>query len=392
MAAAKNKPVYNRQDIYCLVLSVLQGEVATYGQIALKAGNPKWAQAVGNDMNKARLEEAEVKGEKVRWWRIVKKDGRISDRAPKQQRKLLVNDGVRFISGRVEEGFFKWGKPKCTTAAKTKLIHSAIPDVQGRADHRDIALDWAGVKGLRRPVRFVDGDGEVCSTVAELSLFVNLEAERKATHMSRFVELLEEHDGAFSLAGFGELLARMTARLDAGRGRVELQFPLFLAKRAPVSGIAGLMDYRVALSGEIRGGECRVQVTVVVPVTSLCPCSREVSKYGAHNQRTHITMRITPAFGATLTLAELIRSAEQQASCELFSVLKRTDEKFVTERAYENPKFVEDIARDVALALDQNPAVAGYCVEAENFESIHNHSAYAKIERDAQAKEQPVRR
>lgn len=279
------------------------------------------------------------------------------------------------------------GKTKMTTAAKTKLIHSAIPDVQGRADHRDIALDWAGVKGLRRPVRFVDGDGEVCSTVAELSLFVNLGAERKATHMSRFVELLEEHDGAFSLAGFGELLARMTARLDAGRGRVELQFPLFLAKRAPVSGIAGLMDYRVALSGELRGGECRVQVTVVVPVTSLCPCSREVSKYGAHNQRTHITMRITPAFGATLTIAELIRNAEQQASCELFSVLKRTDEKFVTERAFENPKFVEDIVRDVALALDQNPAVAGYCVEAENFESIHNHSAYAKIERDAKADE-----
>jgi len=279
-----------------------------------------------------------------------------------------------------------------STAAKTKLIHSAIPDVQGRADHRDIALDWAGVKGLRRPVRFVDGDGGVCDTVAELSLFVNLGAERKATHMSRFVELLEEHDGAFSLAGFRELLARMTARLDAGRGRVELRFPLFLAKRAPVSGIAGLMDYRVTLSGEMRDGECRAQVTVVVPVTSLCPCSREVARHGAHNQRTHITMHITPADGETLTLAELIRSAEQQASCELFSVLKRTDEKFVTERAYENPKFVEDIARDVALALDQNPAVAGYCVEAENFESIHNHSAYAKIERDAQAEEQPVRR
>ena len=175
------------------------------------------------------------------------------------------------------------------------------------------------------------------------------------------------------------LLTRMTAKLGVVEGHIEVTFPYFIEKTAPVSQVTSLMDYEVTLAGEIRDGITRVTTKVLAPVTSLCPCSKEISAYGAHNQRSHIT--ITAETTGSITADEIIRLAEQQASSELYGILKRVDEKFVTERAYDNPKFVEDLVRDIAAALNRETRVTAYTVEAENFESIHNHTAYALIER-----------
>jgi GTP cyclohydrolase I len=180
---------------------------------------------------------------------------------------------------------------------------------------------------------------------------------------------------------FRGLMARMLARLDAEAGYIEARFPYFIEKRAPVSNVASLLDYDVVLRGEVtaeRGLDFSIKV--VVPVTSLCPCSKKISDYGAHNQRSHVT--ITATVGTDVTIEELVAIAEQEASCEVYGLLKRPDEKYVTERAYDNPKFVEDMVRDVARHLIDDPRVLAFTVESENFESIHNHSAYALIERD----------
>jgi GTP cyclohydrolase I len=172
----------------------------------------------------------------------------------------------------------------------------------------------------------------------------------------------------------------MLAKLEAQAGRIEVTFPYFVMKTAPVSGVESLMDYEVTLTGELRDGTMRLSLKVLVPVTSLCPCSKKISQYGAHNQRSHVT--IAAELAGELPVEDLIRIAEEEASCELWGLLKRPDEKFVTERAYENPKFVEDLVRDVATRLNADERVLAYTLEAENFESIHNHSAYAVIERD----------
>jgi GTP cyclohydrolase I len=172
----------------------------------------------------------------------------------------------------------------------------------------------------------------------------------------------------------------MVARLEVTEGRIEMQFPFFIEKAAPISGVKSLLDYEVTLIGDIKAGVARITTKVVVPVTSLCPCSKEISAYGAHNQRSHITISVKGA--VPLSIEDVVRIAEEQASCELYGLLKRPDEKFVTERAYDNPKFVEDLVRDVAAALNADARVESYVVESENFESIHNHSAYAMIERD----------
>lgn len=254
-----------------------------------------------------------------------------------------------------------------------------LPDVQAIVDRRNVFINRVGVKALVHPIQVSRADGGVVSTVATVDMTVGLPPELKGTHMSRFVEVLQQAEGALNTVSFGRLLARMLERLDAESGMIEMRFPYFISKRAPVSGVASLLDYRVMLRGEQTRGGAVFTTQVAAPATSLCPCSKEISEYGAHNQRSHIT--ITVQGEQALAIEELAGIAEQEASCEVYGLLKRPDEKYVTERAYDNPKFVEDLVRDIALRLDADQRVRVYTVEAENFESIHNHSAYALVER-----------
>ncbi len=255
-----------------------------------------------------------------------------------------------------------------------------MEDVQGSVDVRGIAIDEVGVRDLRHPLKIAGATGVEQYTVATLSMSVSLPHDHKGTHMSRFLERLNSHHEAISIESFSRLLEETTSGLEASSGQIEMSFPYFILKKAPVSGAASLMDYRAAIRGSHRPGRTEIWLKVTVPVTSLCPCSKRISAYGAHNQRAHIT--ITAKIGASLWLDDLIGMAERVASSELYSVLKRPDEKYVTERAYDNAKFVEDVVRDAALALNEDPRVRAYKVESENFESIHNHSAYAMIEFD----------
>ena len=254
----------------------------------------------------------------------------------------------------------------------------AIDDVQSRRDERQVAIDKAGIRDLAHPVRVSDRSRREQHTVARVSMSVELPKHFKGTHMSRFIEILHR-EREVSVADLGALLQETAARLEADTAHIEIEFPFFVMKRAPVSGVESLMDYRVTLSGTRRDGVDRRSIRVVVPVTSLCPCSKKISERGAHNQRSHVT--ITAQLRGSMWIEDLIDIAESEASSELYAILKRPDEKFVTERAYDNPKFVEDLVRDVALRLDREPQIAAYRVEVENFESIHNHSAYALVER-----------
>ncbi len=258
-----------------------------------------------------------------------------------------------------------------------------IPDVQSGRDERRIAIDQVGIKGLRYPLPFADGDGAVRTIVATCNVYVALPEDRKGTHMSRLVELLEERalPGAtpLSVAGLRGFVEDLVERLDAPGGRIELAFPYFLRKVAPISGVASLLDYDLRLTAELLEGRYASTISVSVPVTSLCPCSKEISDYGAHNQRSLVTIIVQPR--EPVSVAELLRVGEDEASSELYGILKRADEKYVTERAYDNPRFVEDLVRGVALRLAADVRIGAYAVEAENFESIHNHSAYARISR-----------
>ena len=255
----------------------------------------------------------------------------------------------------------------------------AIPDVQGSADTRHLAIDKVGIKAIRHPVRVGDRDGGVQHTIATFNMYVGLPHNFKGTHMSRFVEILNSQEREISVESFETMLRDMVKRLEAEFGHVEMTFPYFINKAAPVSGVESLMDYEITFAGEVSRKGYSFTMKVVVPVTSLCPCSKKISEYGAHNQRSHVT--ITARTNAHVWIEELVRFAEQEASCELYGLLKRPDEKYVTERAYDNPKFVEDLVRDVATALNQDKRIDAYVVESENFESIHNHSAYALIEK-----------
>jgi GTP cyclohydrolase I len=261
----------------------------------------------------------------------------------------------------------------------------AIDDVQSRRDERQVAIDKAGIRDLAHPVRVSDRSRREQHTVARVSMSVELPKHFKGTHMSRFIEILHR-EREISVADLSALLQETAARLEADAAHIEIEFPFFVMKRAPVSGVESLMDYRVTLSGTRRDGVDRRSIRVVVPVTSLCPCSKKISERGAHNQRSHVT--ITAQLRGAMWIEDLIDIAESEASSELYAILKRPDEKFVTERAYDNPKFVEDLVRDVALRLDREPQIAAYRVEVENFESIHNHSAYALIERGADPADQ----
>ena len=259
-----------------------------------------------------------------------------------------------------------------------------VEDVQGRADTRRLPINRVGIKDIRHPVRVKDRSAGEQHTIATFNMYVSLPHNFKGTHMSRFVEILHT-EREISVESFRAMLATMTERLEADTGHIEMSFPFFVMKRAPVSGVESLMDYHASLIGERRNGHTDMWVKVVVPVTSLCPCSKRISDYGAHNQRSHVT--ITARLRHHMWIEELIEVAESEASCELYGILKRPDEKYVTERAYDNPKFVEDMVRDVATRLNADDRIAAYVVESENFESIHNHSAYALIERDKDATE-----
>ena len=253
-----------------------------------------------------------------------------------------------------------------------------LPDVQSAPDTRRLAIHQVGVKGLRYPLQLAGADGQPVATVATLAMTVGLPPEVKGTHMSRFVELMEMQRAALTQDGLCRLLDDMLLRLDARSGRIELSFPYFIRKTAPVSGVESLLDYDVTLIAERREGErSLLTLRVVAAVTSLCPCSKKISEYGAHNQRSHITLEAR--LRQPMAIEELVRIAEEEASCEVFGLLKRPDEKWVTERAYDNPKFVEDLVRDIALRLMDEPRVAEWKVASENFESIHNHSAYAEL-------------
>ncbi len=254
-----------------------------------------------------------------------------------------------------------------------------IPDTQSERDERDLAIQRVGVKDVRYPLLLRIGKA-VLPTVAQWDLDVALPAEQKGTHMSRFVAWLDALEAPMDAAGLRSGLALMLEKLHAVEGRIEARFPFFLRKRAPVSGVESLLEYQGRWIAEQRGTVSTIWAEVVVPVKSLCPCSKEISDYGAHNQRSHVTIRAELKSDAVEWL-ELVRYAEDSASSEVWPMLKRADEKWVTERAYENPKFVEDLVRDVALRLNADARVGRYCVDVENFESIHAHSAFARIER-----------
>jgi GTP cyclohydrolase I len=254
-----------------------------------------------------------------------------------------------------------------------------LPDIQASEDLRELAIQRVGVRGLRYPLCFLDASGQVQHSVATFEMTVFLPPEVKGTHMSRFVEVLEADRAPLDLVGLRSMIAETLIHLGAPAGRIEMRFPFFMRKQAPVSGVDSLLDMDATISvDKAFGREAEVTLKVVVPVTSLCPCSKKISAYGAHNQRSHLTL--SAVLREDLTLEALVRIAEEEASCEVFGLLKRPDEKWVTERAYDNPKFVEDLVRDVALRLRADRRIAAWTVESENFESIHNHSAYALIE------------
>jgi len=256
---------------------------------------------------------------------------------------------------------------------------SPIADVQGSPDSRRLAIDKVGIKDIRHPVRITDRSGGEQHTVATFSMYVELPHNFKGTHMSRFVQVLNQHEREISVRTFRSMIGEMAELLEADKGHVEMRFPFFVNKKAPVSGVESLIDYDVSLIGELAGGRSSMFLKVLVPVTSLCPCSKEISDYGAHSQRSHVT--VTVESHAFIWIEEIVDIVESEASSELYGLLKRIDEKHVTERAYDNPKFVEDMVRDVAARLNDDERVLAYTVEAENFESIHNHSAYARINR-----------
>lgn len=257
--------------------------------------------------------------------------------------------------------------------------HDSIPDVQGSLDTRNIAITRVGVRDITLPLT-IRSNGALQHTVAQAELTVALPHDQKGTHMSRFIQLLNRGD-VLDLEAFAALHGEMLALLHAEEGTIELAFPFFVNKAAPVSGMHSLLDYAVRWVVDGSRAQYVVRVEVTVPVTSLCPCSKEISRYGAHNQRSHVIINAVLNPAQPFATDDLIVIAEEGGSCPIWATLKRPDEKYVTERAYENPKFVEDIVRDVAAALNADARFTAYRVSSENFESIHSHSAYAVIER-----------
>ncbi len=263
------------------------------------------------------------------------------------------------------------------TLVPIKSNEKPIPDIQAKQDTRMLAIDQVGIREIRHPVKVRDRDHGDQYTVATFNMYVGLPHNFKGTHMSRFVEVLNDHENVISVRSFKDIVKQVADKLASETSRIEMSFPYFRMKSAPVTGVQSLVDYEVTLFGELHEGDVQITTRVIVPVTSLCPCSKEISSYGAHNQRSHVT--ITVLAEEFVWIEELIDMAEANASSQLYGLLKRPDEKYVTEEAYDNPKFVEDMVRDIAGELIRDERIVSYTVESENFESIHNHSAYARI-------------
>jgi GTP cyclohydrolase IB len=276
---------------------------------------------------------------------------------------------------------------KSTAKAAVGGKAAGMPDVQGSSDTRNVAIDRVGVKDVTYPIKLkispcsVEGGGEQ-TTVAKINMYVALPHYQKGTHMSRFLEVLNDHQGAISPSDIPKITEAIRERLNAEEAHFEAEFTYFITKPAPVTGAPGLMNYRVKFdcTASKSGKTDDFQMAVAAPATSLCPCSKEISAYGAHNQRCEIEAKVRTK--GLMWIEELVRIIEKSASCPVYAVLKRPDEKFVTEAAYDNPKFVEDIIRDLALGLNKEPRIVSYEISSENFESIHNHNAFAQIRRD----------
>ena len=266
------------------------------------------------------------------------------------------------------------GGPASETMARAKLH-----DKQSERDHRALRIDKVGVRGLRMPIQVLDKARRLQDTIATIGMYVDLPKEFKGTHMSRFIEVLHAHGSVVHVDNINDILYAMQERLKSATAHLEIEFPYFLVKKAPVTGLEGVMDYTARFDATACGREIDFVLTVKTPVTTLCPCSKAIARYSAHNQRGVVTVQIRSR--EPIWIEDLIEMVERSASCELFSLLKRQDEKAVTERAYENPVFVEDLVRNVVVRLNEHPDVTWYRVEAENFESIHNHNAYACIEK-----------
>ncbi|MDI9637335.1 GTP cyclohydrolase FolE2 [Kamptonema cortianum] len=254
----------------------------------------------------------------------------------------------------------------------------SLPDIQKTEDTRNIPIDRVGVRGVKFPIEVLDRADERQHTIGDFTLTVDLPSQFKGTHMSRFLEVLNEHGKEISVNVLPSLLQRLKERLKAERAHVTVRFPFFMEKKAPVTGKSGMMQFDCGFDAEING-DYKIDMFVRVPVATLCPCSKEISKYGAHNQRGWVTVKLHSI--DHLWIEEVIEMIESSASCALFPVLKRPDEKWVTETAYENPRFVEDMVREVALKFDADPRVNEYEIEVENEESIHAHNAYAYLSR-----------
>ena len=258
-------------------------------------------------------------------------------------------------------------------------VRSKLHDKQSERDNRELRIDKVGVRGLRFPIQVRDKARAIQNTVATIGMFVDLPKEFKGTHMSRFIEVLNAHGTVVHVENITDILYAMQARFDAATSHLEMEFPYFMLKKAPVSGMESMMDYVARFEATACHKEIDFVLSVKALVTTLCPCSKAIAAYGAHNQRGEVTVQIRSR--KAVWIEDLIAIIESSASSELYALLKRQDEKAVTERAYENPVFVEDLVRNVVLKLNAHPDVTWYKVEAENHESIHNHNAYACIEK-----------
>jgi len=268
---------------------------------------------------------------------------------------------------------------KATIKPESLKPATVLADCQSQPDSRQLRIDKVGVKGLLHPIEVLDKTHKTQDTVARISLLVDLPKDFKGTHMSRFVEVLNAHGRLVNVENLPTMLHELQHKLHSQVAHIEMEFPYFMEKEAPVTKAKGLVDYQVKFDAAAHGKEVSFTVTVTVPVTTLCPCSKAISAYGAHNQRGYVTLALRSV--RPIWIEDMIALIEASASSEIYSLLKRPDEKAVTERAYDNPVFVEDLVRNVALRLNAHPLVTWYKVEAENYESIHNHNAYACIER-----------
>jgi GTP cyclohydrolase I len=263
-------------------------------------------------------------------------------------------------------------------AGCVSLAGELMEDIQNHKDYRNIDIDQVGVKGISYPITVLDKNEGEQQTVARINMYVSLPRYYKGTHMSRFVEILNKHSRRISLQNFITILEEMKRRLDAESSHMEITFPYFINKKAPVTGSQGFMEYQCSFKGSLNK-KADLVLMIHVPISTLCPCSKEISDFGAHNQRGEVRLQVR--FRRFVWIEDLIRLVEESSSSDVYSVLKREDEKFVTEQAYNNPMFVEDIVREIAQKLNRDQNITWFSVEAENFESIHNHNAYAYIEK-----------